>query len=66
MSGPLTDDYKALLIRAGATHLNDEDVADLTPGLLAIDGKIALLRDLAGQMDDLLPDPIEQAENPHE
>ncbi len=59
MSDPQTEDYRGLLLRAGVTHLSDEDVADLTPGLRAIDGKIAMLRDLAGQIGGTLPDPIE-------
>ena len=58
MSEPQTPDYKSLLERAGAQQLSDLDVADLTPGLRAIDGKIAFLRDLASKMDDAFPDPI--------
>ena len=44
MSDLQPPDYKSLSQRAGAPDLEDADLADLTPGLLAIDGKIAFLR----------------------
>lgn len=50
--------YPDLLRRAGASSLSAEDIADLTPGLLAIDGKIALLRAVAAKTQGALPDPL--------
>ncbi|GKQ55121.1 hypothetical protein [Bradyrhizobium sp. Ce-3] len=38
------ESYETLLLRAGATGLNRQDIEDLAPGLRAIDMKIALLR----------------------
>lgn len=58
MSNLQPPDYKSLLQRAGAPDLDDADLADLTPGLRAIDGKIAFLRELAAAMAGTLPSPI--------
>lgn len=57
-----TPDYKSLLDRAGAPSLSEADLADLTPGLRAIDGKIAFLRELAAGLEGALPDPIDSGD----
>ena len=61
MSDTEKSDYRFLLHRAGATDLSDADVADLAPGLKAIDGKIEALRALAAEIDGAFPDPLDRA-----
>jgi hypothetical protein len=59
MSEVSTPDYRALLYRAGVAQISDEDIADLAPGLMAIDTKIALLRKVAAGDRQPLPDPLD-------
>ena len=59
MSDRPDPNYRALLNRAGVTRISDEDIADLAPGLAAIDGKIDFLRRIALGQDALMPDPLD-------
>ena len=61
MSESQTPDYRTLLIRSGVTLLTEQDLADLTPGLRAIDGKIEALRKLAAGDEGTFPDPLDEA-----
>lgn len=61
MSESQMPDYRTLLIRSGVTLLTEQDLADLTPGLRAIDGKIEALRKLAARDEGTFPDPLDEA-----
>ncbi|WP_028956725.1 hypothetical protein [Sulfitobacter sp. 20_GPM-1509m] len=61
MSESQMPDYRTLLIRSGVTLLTEQDLADLTPGLRAIDGKIEVLRKLAASDAGTFPDPLDEA-----
>ena len=59
MSDRPDPDYRALLQRAGVARISDEDIADLAPGLAAIDGKIDFIRRVALGQDAFMPDPLD-------